>query len=113
MKNYINLRNTIAIVLFLTVTNFISCSNGNNGTQINKDPTYAAVRLERYIKENMNDPSSYKRIEYEYRKEEDGTTIKMRFRGKNAFGGTIMNTVYGKVDFYGNVIRESVIWNDY
>ena len=57
------------------------------------------------IKEKMNDPSSYDHIETRFR--DDGSTIFVitKFRGKNAFGGKVINQVSARVDFEGNVVE--------
>lgn len=49
--------------------------------------------LEKYIKNNMNDPKSYEHVETRYRIDYDKgiATIITQFRGKNAFGGVIVN----------------------
>lgn len=53
----------------------------------------AHMKLERWVKNTMNDPDSYEHIETRY---VDNTTtigIIMKFRGKNAFGGKVVTTV--------------------
>lgn len=57
------------------------------------------------IKKSMNDPSSYKHDETVYWDKGDYLLVKMSFRGKNAFGGVVMNWVKAKVDLNGNVIE--------
>lgn len=54
--------------------------------------------LEKSIKSSMNDPDSYDHVETRYR--DDSTTILVttKFRGKNAFGGVIVNYAKGKLD---------------
>jgi len=61
--------------------------------------------LEEYIKDHMNDPDSYKHVETEYWDRKDYLIVKTIFRGKNAFGGTVTNTIMAKVDMNGNVIE--------
>lgn len=61
--------------------------------------------LEKLIKENMNDPSSYEHVETRYRDDGDYLFIITKFRGNNAFGGKVVNTISAKVDFQGNVIE--------
>ena len=62
------------------------------------------------VKARMNDADSFEHIATTYTEEEDHLLVKMRFRGKNAFGGKIINTVNAKVDMDGNVI-EIISWN--
>lgn len=46
------------------------------------------------VKENMNDPESFKHISTDALNNPNGTIkIQMKFSGKNAFGGTMTNTV--------------------
>ena len=54
--------------------------------------------LVKRVKTDMNDPSSFKHVEtLVSKKRTDGThTIKMTFRGKNAFGGVVKQTVVAK-----------------
>ena len=61
--------------------------------------------LTNLIKENMGDPDSYEHIDTKFR--DDGKTIFVitKFRGINAFGGKVINTVSAVVDFEGNVLR--------
>lgn len=54
--------------------------------------------LENYIKENMNDPDSYKHVETRYGDYGDYLTIRTKYRGKNAFGGTVTNYAAIKID---------------
>ena len=61
--------------------------------------------LEGYVKDHMNDPDSYKHVETEYWDRKDHLIVKTTFRGKNAFGGTVTNTIMAKVDMNGNVIE--------
>jgi len=56
--------------------------------------------LERYIKANMNDPKSYEHIETRYSINYDkGVAVLMtKFRGKNAFGGVVVNACVATQD---------------
>lgn len=61
--------------------------------------------LVKYVKSKMNDPDSFEHVEtlvWEG-KEPETFIVKMTFRGKNAFGGTITNTASGIVYYDGNV----------
>lgn len=61
--------------------------------------------LEKYIKDHMNDPDSYEHVETKYWDLKDHLVVLTTFRGKNAFGGKVINTVKAKVDLDGNVIE--------
>lgn len=63
------------------------------------------VNLERVVKRAMNDPDSYEHVETEYWDRRDYLIVKTTFRGKNAFGGVVTNTVMAKVDLRGNVLE--------
>jgi len=65
--------------------------------------------LERYIKNTMHDPSSYKHIETKYLDKGDHLIVSTSFRGKNKFGALVKNSVVAKTDMNGNVI--SIISN--
>lgn len=56
------------------------------------------------IKKGMNDPSSYEHVETRYKDNGDHIGVIAKFRGNNAFGGKVLNTVLAKVDFEGNVV---------
>lgn len=62
-------------------------------------------KLERIIKKSMNDPDSYEHEETKYWVMDKNLVVLTTFRGKNAFGGTIKNSIKAKVDFEGNVIE--------
>jgi hypothetical protein len=57
------------------------------------------------IKKSMNDPDSYEHIETRFRDDGDNIYVITKFRGANAFGGKVINTVTARVDFSGNVIE--------
>ena len=57
------------------------------------------------IKKDMNDPKSYEHVETVYWDKRDHVLVKTTFRGKNAFGGVVKNSVTAKVDLEGNVIE--------
>ena len=61
--------------------------------------------LTEHIKQVMNDPDSYQHAETKYWDESDCLRVKTTYRGKNAFGGVVVNTVTAKVDLDGNVIE--------
>ena len=61
--------------------------------------------LTRVIKDSMNDPKSYEHVETRYGDKGDYLIVSTTFRGKNAFGGVVKNTIVAKVDLEGNVIE--------
>ena len=60
--------------------------------------------LERAIEQSMNDPDSYEHVETVYWDMKSHLVVKTTFRGKNAFGGLVINWVKAKVDLNGNVL---------
>ena len=62
-------------------------------------------QLERYIKQNMNDPDSYEHVETKYWDMGDHLVVLTKYRGKNAFGGKVLGMTKAEVDMQGNVIR--------
>ncbi|MHB1351688.1 MAG: hypothetical protein ACYC5S_02195 [Thiobacillus sp.] len=52
--------------------------------------------LENVIKSKMHNPSSYKHVETQYLDKGDYLIVSTKFRGKNAFGATVLNTMRGK-----------------
>ncbi len=63
------------------------------------------VKLTKLIKDSMNDPKSYDHVETVYLDMKDYLIINTTFRGKNAFGGTVKNTVKAKVSLDGESIE--------
>jgi len=61
--------------------------------------------LVRLIKKSMNDPGSYEHVETVYWDQSNHLIVKTTIRGKNAFGGIVINWVKAKVDLNGNVIQ--------
>lgn len=66
--------------------------------------------LTKLIKKKMRDPDSYDHIETRFRDDGNSIFVITKFRGANAFGGKVINTVTATVDFEGNVI-EIKSWN--
>lgn len=61
--------------------------------------------IEKVVKDAMNDPDSYDHVETRYIDRGDYLIVITSFRGKNAFGGVVKNTVRAKVDMNGNVLQ--------
>lgn len=66
-------------------------------------------RLERYIKSRMNDPDSYQHVSTRFVDNSDSLLVTTTFRGKNAFGGMVINHVAAIVSLDGEV-QEIVSW---
>jgi len=61
------------------------------------------IGLTKLIKKSMNDPKSYEHVETRYVDQGDHLIVITTFRGKNAFGGVVKNSVMATVDLNGNV----------
>jgi len=53
----------------------------------------------------MNDPDSYDHVETVYWDRGDHLVVRTTFRGKNAFGGIVKNSVKAKVSLDGQVLQ--------
>lgn len=62
------------------------------------------IELSKLIKESMNDPGSYKHVKTEYWDNGDHLIVKTSFRGKNAFGGVVLNWVKAKATIDGRIV---------
>jgi len=63
------------------------------------------IKLSRLIKDSMNDPDSYEHVETKYWDMKDYLIVNATFRGKNAFGGVVKNTVKAKVSLDGENVE--------
>jgi hypothetical protein len=63
------------------------------------------AKLERIIKEAMNDPDSYEHDKTVYWDRGDHLVVQTTYRGKNAFGGTVRNFLKAKVSLSGQVLQ--------
>lgn len=63
------------------------------------------VALEKIIKKSMHDPDSYKHVETKYGDMGDYILVSTTFRGTNAFGGVVTNTVRAKFTLKGDFIE--------
>ena len=63
------------------------------------------LNLTKVIKAGMNDPNSFEHANTTYIDEGDYLLVTETFRGTNAFGGVVPNTITAKVDLDGNVIK--------
>ena len=62
------------------------------------------IKLTREIKKGMNDPESFDHIETRFKDLGNEIVVQESFRGKNAFGGLVINKVIATVDIDGNVL---------
>jgi hypothetical protein len=69
----------------------------------------AHSNLKSFIKDSMNDPGSFKHVETVYWDKGNYLIVQTTFRGKNAFGAYVMNSVRARVDLDGNIL-EIIEW---
>lgn len=117
-KMLTHLLSALAVCFFL----FIAFGSDDEDSKTNADGTAKTERqikvesqfsswdgshrgLTDLIKKSMNDPDSYEHIETRFKDNADHIFVIAKFRGANAFGGKVINTVSAKVDFSGNVIE--------
>jgi hypothetical protein len=62
-------------------------------------------QLEKIVKASMHNPDSYKHVKTVYLDEGDHLIVFTTFRGTNAFGGVIANTVKARCDLNGSVLK--------
>lgn len=62
-------------------------------------------KLERYIKNQLNDSDSYQHIETRYNPDITPMQVATKFRAKNAYGALMINHVLAQVTDEGEVIR--------
>lgn len=60
--------------------------------------------LERYIKNNMNDPDCYEHIATNYIDKNEYILVNTKIRGCNTFGAKIVQTISANIDLQGNII---------
>jgi hypothetical protein len=65
----------------------------------------AHINLTSVIREGMHDPKSFEHVETGYWDMGDHLVVQTTFRGKNAFGGVVKNTVKAKVSLDGDVLE--------
>ncbi|WP_420465583.1 hypothetical protein [Panacagrimonas sp.] len=58
-----------------------------------------------FIKRSMNDPDSYEHVETRYSDNGSYLTVTTTFRGANAFGGKVLNSMTARTDLRGNVLE--------
>lgn len=63
------------------------------------------IKLEEYIKENMNDPDTYEHVQTTYKEYIDHLLVVTKFRGTNSFGGVVTNSIGAKVTLKGDIVE--------
>lgn len=58
----------------------------------------AHKKLQKLIKQNMNDPDSYEHIETRYKNLGDVLAVETKYRGTNSFGAKVIQTTIAKCD---------------
>lgn len=61
--------------------------------------------FERLIKQTMNDPDSYEHVETRFADNGDYIRVFAKFRGKNAFGGMVVDSAIADFTITGDLIR--------
>lgn len=112
----------VAFIIFTVVIIIISSLFGEDNTQPETPKTPEQIRsdqilkgfsawdgthieLEKIIKKSMNDRASYEHVKTVYYDMDDHLIVKTQFRGKNIFGGMVINEVTAKADLNGNVLE--------
>lgn len=63
------------------------------------------IELTKFIKESMNDPDSYEHIQTTYQDINNEIIIHTIFRGKNAYGGVVKQSISATIDLNCNIIE--------
>lgn len=63
------------------------------------------IKLTDYIREHMNDPESFEFVEARYFDRGDYIEVREKFRGKNAYNATVLNTVVARCTIDGDVLE--------
>lgn len=108
-------KNNFQFLIWIAVVIGVVYIVTKNRNQVERVPTYrekieshlstwdgSHPAIEAYIKKNMNDPESYEHVKTTFFVPQDTNqkqiVFKTTFRGKNAFGAVILNTVAAKCD---------------
>lgn len=68
------------------------------------NPWDGSVRaLVEVVKSHMNDPDSFKHVKTTYKDKPSYVLVQMTYRGKNAFGGVVTNSIRVSMDYDGNI----------
>ena len=122
-KNEMSMAQGCGFVVFMFIVIIVYfILSGNSSSSAKAPKTLEQIRTERLqggfdtwdgshkgltelIKKSMNDPNSYEHVKTTYQDHGDYLIVTTVFRGKNAFGGVVPNTVTAKTDIDGNVIK--------
>jgi len=61
--------------------------------------------LTSYVKRNMHDDDSYEHVKTVYWVYDDYIIVETKFRGTNAYGGKVLNSIKAKISFEGNILE--------
>ena len=83
-----------------------SCSSSQDDTVRNSGLDASVWQVERYIKNHLNDPDSYKSMEWSkvQKKGDVGYYVRHKYRAKNMFGGYVIHDQIFHLDADGKVI---------
>lgn len=124
-KNFSDTIKGVIVLIFIIIVLVVGigiCTSEDKPSEPAKPKTQAELRqekidnqfsawdgshrnLETLIKQGMNDPDSYEHVKTTYLEQGDNLIVTTQFRGKNAFGGVVLNSVIAKTDLDGNVIK--------
>lgn len=62
-------------------------------------------KLTALVKQNMNDPKSFEYVDGKYWDMDSVIVVNMRYRGNNAFGGKVMESIRATCSIDGDVIE--------
>jgi uncharacterized alpha/beta hydrolase family protein len=63
------------------------------------------IKLTKLIRKSMNDPGSYEHVETLYFEFDDIIVVTTKFRGKNMFGGVVLQQVSAEVTIDGEIVK--------
>lgn len=63
------------------------------------------TKFKEFIKNNMNDPDSFKHVETRYSDNKTFILVSTKFKGTNTFGGIVTNTMMAKYSIDGDFIE--------
>ena len=109
-KKWAILSVSVAVVLIFAIAMLFTNSAKTETRQAQIDKQFSAWdgshhELTKRIKVSMHDPASYQHVKTTYVDSEQYLIVTTTFRGKNAFGGMVKNTVKAKVTVSGIVIE--------
>lgn len=100
-----------AILFLIAIVTYSTFDLNNEKVKVRNNPLDSSVyQVEKYLKNNMLDPSSYDPIEWSaVQKKENGVNysfyVRHKFRAKNAFGGYVIENKIFYLDINGKVVK--------